>query len=180
MTSKYEYWNKRYKDSIERNVPYTWCTEWDNYYMVQKNNIEFMKTIVEKVNAKSVLDYGCGYADYNEVCEDYTGVDIIPELIHQNCERYPSKKFNVLPCQFSNYDLIFSIAVMHYLEYNEFKRYVSLFARHCKWFFMWEVSEKSDDHTIHRTNGDIIDTVEYYGFKIAECKDRKFLFEYVK
>ncbi len=175
--SNTQYWFDRWEEARVKGLPYTWFTSWDNYNSVQRDNIASVKELVNKLGAKSVLDFGCGYAEYNEVCENYTGVDIIPELINENKEKYPNKNFDILPCSFKDYDLIFAVAVMHYLDYHDFNRYVSLFARHCKWFYMQEVSEKNDDHTVHRDTGEIIDVVEYYGFRISECKDRRFLFE---
>jgi SAM-dependent methyltransferase len=175
--SNTKYWFDRWDEAKAKGLPYTWFTSWDNYRSVQCDNVAFVKELVRRLGANSVLDFGCGYAEYNEVCEDYTGVDIIPELINENKEKYHTKNFDILPCAFKDYDLIFSIAVMHYLDYHDFNRYVSLFARHCKWFYMQEVSEKNDGHTIHRDTGEIIDTVEYYGFRTIECKDRRFLFE---
>lgn len=64
-----------------------------------KQNIRFdVLTSEYNFSGKSVLDIGCGFGDLNKVLQakfggnyNYTGVDLVPELISEARLRYPDK-----------------------------------------------------------------------------------------
>lgn len=83
------------------------------------NNINdvHLKILKKEIPAGSkVLDIGCGYGRSSVLFQDYTGVDISPDLLDEARTLYPDKKFvladlNYLPFKDKEFDVGFMISV---------------------------------------------------------------------
>lgn len=94
------YWQWRYQRDKKLNREY--CFGKEIKLPVLKANAAAEETRMEKFtdgkSFKNMLDFGCGIAVYNNVFrrEKYLGVDVVPELIEKNKERFPDLKFQVI------------------------------------------------------------------------------------
>jgi len=86
----------------------------------------FLEPVFKKVN--NVLDVGCAAGGTCQICCEvnpsisYTGIDISPELITLAKKCYPKTRFeyydgHIIPNLNSDFDLVFSIGVLHHLPH---------------------------------------------------------------
>ena len=67
----------------------------------RKSQVLRFEALVERLNlnSSSVLDVGCGYADFKPFLDkrfnkvSYTGIDIVPEFAHEAARRFASDRF---------------------------------------------------------------------------------------
>ena len=87
-------------------------------------------TEIGNLNGKKILDVGCGFADYYNFLKkknidiDYTGIDIVPEIIESNKKKYPKLDITLRDIQTNPYpkksfDYIFASQVMNLKFKNE-------------------------------------------------------------
>ncbi len=104
------------------------------YWQNNRNKLEdlyeserfFLEPVFKKVN--NVLDVGCAAGGTYQICCEvnsslgYTGIDISPELIILAKKSYPEIQFeyyngHTIPNLKSDFDLVFSIGVLHHLPH---------------------------------------------------------------
>lgn len=84
-------------------------------------------------NGDKILDAGCGNGRLLELFKDksidYKGIDVSEKLIDLARKKYPNNNFMVadnlnLPFSDNNFDKVFSVAVLHSIPSEEFRREV--------------------------------------------------------
>lgn len=110
-----QFWKKRLEDSkdygdIHHSVYISRKSLWEHIARVHRD-ILLMET-----KGKKTLDAGCGYGRASEWVEDYTGVDISPDLLAVARKSYPQKTFmeadlSALPFKDKEFDVAFCISI---------------------------------------------------------------------
>lgn len=109
-----EFWKQRIIDSknygdIHHSVYISTNSLWER---IAKAHQEILKPYQDK----KVLDAGCGYGRASQWFNDYTGVDLSPDLLAKAREFYPDKKFiqarlEKLPFKDKEFDMAFCISI---------------------------------------------------------------------
>lgn len=112
--SNEEFWKKRIEDSkkygdIHHSVYISSPTLWKNIEIAHRE-------ILDKYKDDKVLDAGCGYGRASQWFNDYTGVDLSPDLLAIAKKEYPDKKFiqsklDKLPFEDDEFDMAFCISI---------------------------------------------------------------------
>lgn len=110
---------------------------------VTKDYRDVLVKIIKNKNIKTVLDYGCGdwqfskLIDWNNLVDNYTGVDIVKHIIKNNIDNYASDKIK-FECitsdwQFKNVDLIICKDVFQHLPNDIIKDLIIKMSKHSKY-----------------------------------------------
>lgn len=122
-----KFWEDRLKEVGVHKSPYRETPE----EKIDNFTKRFDKLIKEHTANKEVLEIGCGYGrnlSSFDLCTNYTGIDFIPDLIHEAiCNIKDSKKFYVATMNlrdlksntFSHlFDVIVGVSVITSVEYE--------------------------------------------------------------
>lgn len=111
---KTEFWKKRIADSerygdIHHSVYISRMSLWEEIE-------EEHKKILAPYKEKRVLDAGCGYGRMAPFFDDYTGVDMSPDLLEIAEKDHPEKLFiegrlEQLPVEDGEFDMAFCISI---------------------------------------------------------------------
>ena len=120
------YWEERYKQVKAKGGNFDTMICWSAVqYLAEKMQVcNEIKKFLEGLQVGNVLDFGCGCGRFCDLFDpaSYTGMDVIPELIAENKEKYPAKTWDDLSSEplKLKYDLIFCFTVLQHLPEEEF------------------------------------------------------------
>jgi SAM-dependent methyltransferase len=123
-----------------------------------------------KCQGKSILDIGCGFGDINRVLSrqaisyNYTGIDLVSELIVEGQRHYPQKNIRFLNADFleysftENFDIIVASGIFNqkfksgendYFVEKVFKKAWSLCTNGIAFDFLSDKVDYRHEHTYH-------------------------------
>ena len=132
-----------------------------------KRVLEMLPVLLEGLHITSMLDAGCG--DWNWMSRiqfpkrmQYLGVDIVPGLIVENCQKYPDQHFRCMDLagdQLDACEFILCRSVLFHLSFANVKRVLDNFkSTGARWLltttypFYHEVGKDIPDGSFHRLN----------------------------
>jgi SAM-dependent methyltransferase len=119
---------------------------WNGGGIPEQNNI--LSDIFKEFNIRSFLDCGC--ADHHWLSKfdwdgiDYTGIDIVPELIEKNRKNFPDKKFmvgNLTKFSIPKSDMVFIRDVFTHSKLGDIKKIIENIKESGSTYLMASTSE---------------------------------------
>ena len=162
------YWDNRYLKQGYELYGGVLNTGDDRHKQTIQERINFFKQWTQEEDFKVALDYGCGNGYMCTMFEDYTGWDIVPEIIEQNKKKYPDKNFDLVDDIIYDkfFDLILCLSSLQYLNDYDLKCKLQLFAHNCHNLIIQDSTTRGDEHTYYRTHEELKNICMDYKFRV--------------
>lgn len=129
--------NKFYQNSIKEFGVSAQGVHWNSKYTQYKRFEILTKLIKKDIKSSSIIDVGCGFAEYynylrtnNRVPNRYIGIDCENEMVTISKKRFPNQEFykqNILYDNLINADYYISSGALNILTLDE----INIFIKNC-------------------------------------------------